>query len=45
MKPSFDVIEMTYANTNQGFQLTVGVDNSQPTSNPKAALGPKLLFL
>lgn len=42
-KPSFDIVVMTFANADQGYQLTVGADNSKkPTSNPKAPLGPKL---
>jgi hypothetical protein len=45
-KPSYDVIEMTYANAKQGLQLTLVEANSKADLkadlNPKTPLGPKL---
>jgi hypothetical protein len=41
-KPSYNVIQMTYANAKQGLQLTLAQDNSKADANPKTPLGPKL---
>jgi hypothetical protein len=46
IKPSYDIIEMTYGNAKQGLQLTLAEANSKADLkadlNPKTPMGPKL---